>query len=105
PTGKLQLFLADWDAKAAPAALKTSPERGAGAGVLPALRPRERPGVEAHKAVPPPHVGGYASEIRVADLRSEVDYLASDALEGRLPGAKGARLPAELIGHQCVRDG
>src|SRR5207247_2412354 len=58
PDGKSQLFLADWDDKAALAALKTSPERGAGAGVLPALRPRERPGVEAHKAVPPPHVGG-----------------------------------------------
>ena len=105
PNGKSQLFLADWDDKAAPAALKTSPERGAGAGVLPALRPRERPGVEAHKAVPPPHVGGYASEIRVADLRSEVDYLASDALEGRLTGAEGAGLAAEFIADQLRRAG
>ncbi|PYK60661.1 MAG: peptidase M28 [Verrucomicrobia bacterium] len=101
--GKSQLFLAAWDHPAALAALKASPERGAGAGVLPVWRLQERPGVEAHKQPPAPHVGGYAPEIRGEDLRSEVGYLASDALEGRLTGTKGAALAAEFIADQLRR--
>src|SRR5256886_6438435 len=94
--GKSQLFLADWDDKAALAALKTSPERSAGAGVLPVSRPQERPGAEAHKQPPPPHVGGYAPENPGADLRGEDGSPASHALEGRFTRTKGPPPAAEV---------
>src|ERR1043166_1303641 len=87
-----QLFLADWDHPAALAALKASPRRGAVTSVVPALRHQEATAPGSPKSVSPGHAGGYAPEIRVEDLRREVDYLASDALEGRLTGTKGAEL-------------
>jgi hypothetical protein len=41
-----------------------------------------------------------AAEIRADDLRTEVGYLASDSLEGRMTGNEGARLASEFIGAQ-----
>ena len=46
-----------------------------------------------------------SSAITVEDLRSEVGYLASDALEGRMTGSKGARLAADYIADQLRQAG
>ncbi|PYM16474.1 MAG: peptidase M28 [Verrucomicrobia bacterium] len=103
--GRSQLFFADWDNKAVLPALESAPERGSSTGVLPASRPHERPGDETNKQSPPPYVGGYSLEIRVEDLRNEVGYLASDALEGRLTGTRGAELASDFIADQLRRAG
>ena len=103
--GKSQLFLEDWNHPAARAALQASPERGTAAGVLPDSRLRENSVSKSHKPAPPPRVGGYAPEIRIEDLRGEVAYLASEDLEGRLTGTKGARFAAEFIADQLRRAG
>ena len=103
--GKSQLFLAAWGHEAALAALKASPKGGAAASLPPVSSRRTHSVAEAHKPVPPHRLGGYAPEIRIEDLRGEVGYLASDALEGRLSGTKGAELAAEFIADQLRRAG
>jgi len=65
--GKSQLFLGDWNHVAALAALELAPKRDLAAGIT------------------------------VEDLRREVAYLASDALEGRMTGAKGAQMAADYL--------
>jgi Tol biopolymer transport system component len=100
-----QLFLADWDTPAALAALKASPRRGTVTSAVPAPRHQEATAAGSPKPVSPGHAEGYAPEIRVEDLRREVDYLASDALEGRLTGTKGAELAAEFLSDQLRRAG
>ncbi len=76
--GKSQLFLADWNHTAALAALQAAPPRSAS---TPATTPQS----------------GAPSAIRAEDLRRHVDYLASDALEGRLTGTKGNQQAADYI--------
>jgi len=73
-SGESQLFLADWDHAAAVLALASSSVRGV---------PEER-----------------SPDDPIKRLRATVDYLASDALEGRMTGSDGARLAAEHIAEQ-----
>ena len=75
--GLSQIFLADWNHEAALEALsapKTAP-------TPPASQPSEVSGIRDAKP-----------EIRVEDLKAHVEYLSSDALEGRMPGTEGEKL-------------
>jgi Tol biopolymer transport system component len=88
--GKSQLFIADWDHGAALAACKqiSKPE----------------PATKEPAAVPA-KPAKLAPEIREADLRAQIDYLASDALEGRMTGTRGAELAADFIAQELKRAG
>ena len=105
PDGRSQLFLADWDHRAALAALKTSPKQRPVVTHSDRVHARESAADSGPKNFPPAQGGSYTPEIRVEDLRAAVGYLASDALEGRLTGTKGAALSAEFIAEQLRRDG
>jgi hypothetical protein len=81
PDGKSQLFIADWNHSLASEQLRSRPQR-----VL----------SNARSLVP---------EISLSDLRADVAYLASEELEGRATGTKGARLAAEFIAEQFAAAG
>jgi Tol biopolymer transport system component len=99
--GKSQLFLADWNHDAALTALTAAPKRGSSTNVPSAPRRQESSTTaEGNKRTPPPHVTAYTPEIRLEDLRNQVGYLASDALEGRLTGTTGSQLASEFIADQ-----
>jgi Tol biopolymer transport system component len=85
PDGKSQLFLADWNYVAASIELNLAPTRSASS--LAAVA-RET-----------------SAEITQADLRAEVAFLASDALEGRPTGGKGAQLAADYLAEQLQSAG
>lgn len=69
PDGKSQLFLADWNPVAAIEAVRDASRKQ----------------------------GYFAPEITRADLERQVAFLASDELEGRMTGSKGARRAAEYL--------
>ena len=88
--GKSQLFIGDWNHEAALAALQggtTTPRDTAKPSSVPA-RPTS-----------------FAPEIREADLRGQVEYLAADELEGRMTGTPGAQMAAEFIADEFKRVG
>ncbi|HMJ66494.1 MAG TPA: M20/M25/M40 family metallo-hydrolase, partial [Candidatus Binatia bacterium] len=89
--GKSQLFIADWNHAAAVAALS---------GSEPASR-----SVTTESAPPPLSKRSFSPAIRESDLRGEVEYLASDALEGRMTGTRGAELASEFIAEELKRAG
>ena len=80
-----QLYLADWNHEAAVAAL--------------ALGSVDTQAVSDTK-VAPPVVALLSPQITADDIRANVSYLASDALEGRKTGEPGARKAAEYIAIQ-----
>ncbi|MFQ5510861.1 MAG: M28 family peptidase [Candidatus Krumholzibacteriia bacterium] len=75
-TGESQLYVADWDHETAMDAL------GLERSPAPAQATR---------------AGGPSPALAAVDMRSDVEYLASDELEGRLTGSKGTRLAAAYI--------
>ncbi len=89
--GKSQLFLANWNHEAALTVVSQSPPRTGGSASTPT----------AHGTLPSPHVSRIIShasaEITAADLRQDVSFLASDELEGRMTGSKGARAAADHL--------
>ncbi|HZO84268.1 MAG TPA: peptidase M28, partial [Verrucomicrobiae bacterium] len=88
--GKSQLFIGDWNNGAALAALQ-------GATTTP--RDTARP------SSVPARPASFAPEIREADLRGQVEFLAADALEGRMTGTPGAQMAAEFIAEELKRIG
>ncbi len=74
-SGKSQLFLGDWDHRGALAAIDAAPGRLAPPAASVALTPA----------------------IAAGELRGLVEYLAGDALEGRMTGSKGTQLAATYI--------
>jgi len=85
--GQSQLFLADWNHPAALAALRQAPPRSAVQGEAPSPFP--------------PHDGSLlSSDFGTNALIHDVTYLASDALEGRAAGSRGARQAADYIAEQ-----
>ena len=80
-----QLFMANWNHEAALAALKSANAKGA--TTVTASAP----------VVSAPQTGTLSATITTNDLHAHVAYLASDALEGRLTGTKGAQLAADYI--------
>ncbi|MCH8333170.1 M20/M25/M40 family metallo-hydrolase [Candidatus Sumerlaeota bacterium] len=79
-----QLFIAAWNDAAARAALDEAP-----------LRVKSEAKLATQS--PPAPVHGFVPEIVEADLKSHVEFLASESLEGRLTGTEGERLAAEYI--------
>ncbi|PYJ06856.1 MAG: peptidase M28, partial [Verrucomicrobia bacterium] len=92
PDGQSQLFLADWNQVAALAALGQAPVRNLAVDGA-SLRSRR------HAS------GGYSYEITTNDLIRKVAYLASDALQGRATGSRGAQLAADYLAHQLQAAG
>jgi len=88
--GKSQLFIGDWNHEAALAALQGG-----------TTTPRD---TARHSSVPA-RPASFASEIREADLRGQVEFLAADELEGRMTGTPGARMAAEFIAEELKRIG
>ncbi len=99
--GKSQLFLADWNHDAALAALASAPARTDGKTAAltdpHAHGHGHAPGDGTKPAAPALDVTQFSPEIRAADLRQQVTYLASDSLEGRLTGSVGAKRAADFI--------
>jgi Tol biopolymer transport system component len=86
-----QLFIADWNHEAAMAALQSATRVAAGSSAdagsrTPAASPRD-------------------PAIRAADLFAHVDFLAADALEGRLTGSAGSRQAADYVADQLIHAG
>lgn len=79
--GKSQLFIADWNHEAALRALN---DAGSGARRTATT---------------------FGPAIRESDLRGQIEYLASDALEGRMTGTRGAELAANFIAEELARAG
>jgi len=73
PGGDAQLFISDWNHDQALNALAKSPPRG------------------LEKKIE------FTPEISEPEIRSKVEYLASDELEGRMTGSEGIRLAADYI--------
>jgi hypothetical protein len=90
--GSSQLFLADWNHRAALAALESAPKRAHASTESPHAELTTRP-VQRGEALPIPS----SSDINARDLEAEVGYLASDALEGRMTGSHGSQLASEYI--------
>jgi len=110
--GKPQIFLADWNHAAALEALKEAPPRhtrsdgdsvaSAGHGAL----ARDQGGKPVGSAPSStPHASQFNPDITTNDLRAIVSHLASDELEGRLAGSRGAELAADYIAGQMKRIG
>lgn len=74
--GKAQLFIGKWKHEAALKALETAP-----------FRDQENSGVHYN----------FSNDITENDLKTKVIYLASDELEGRMTGSKGAQMAADYI--------
>lgn len=81
PQKKAQIFIAEWNHDAALEALAAAPVRE---------------GAET---------AGFVPEIRAADLREQVGFLASDRLEGRMTGSRGTVLASEYIAGYLEENG
>jgi len=79
--GSSQIFMAEWDDAAARAAL--------GLDVIEKIR------IGARRLGP--DLSNTAGDIRAADIRQHVTYLASDELEGRRTGTRGELLAVEYV--------
>jgi Tol biopolymer transport system component len=90
--GKSQIFIGDWNHAAALQALNQSTP--------------SNPRVAANESKSAPaRPAKFDSAIREADLRGQIEYLAADALEGRMTGTRGAELAAEFIAGELKRNG
>ncbi len=87
-----QLFMANWNHAAALAALKSAGAKGSAP-------------VETKPAPTSANSTAVSSVISTNDLHAHVAYLASDALEGRLTGTKGAQMAAEYIAKELQAAG
>lgn len=81
--GKSQIFIADWNHERALTAL------GLGKNTSHAAA--------AASPAPQPDFNTTSAEIRAEDMRSQITYLASDALGGRLTGTEGEKLATRYV--------
>lgn len=100
--GDSQIFLADWDHEAALKALQSALVRPASqpAQTFDTFEGLPQKDFNSHPQKEPVYEKtGYrfSPEITANDLRAAVQYLASDEVEGRLTGTKGAQLAASYI--------
>ena len=91
---KGQLFIADWDHKAALTAIKAAPPRG-----TPEPGPSiDEPAMTSWPDAGPPKVkSALGPAITRNDLYQHASYLASDELEGRMTGSQGVRKAGDYI--------
>lgn len=98
-----QLFLADWNHAAALQALSQAAFRNSKSNATTLATAALNAG-----HVHPPEESArpttqLSSEIREADLRQHVGFLASERLQGRMTGSEGARLAADYLGGLLAR--
>jgi len=112
PDGKAQIFLADWNHAAALEALKEAPERQAAgstnftaAGTHSADKPAPTSASAGDKTTLTIRDSQFTPAITTNDLHTIVAHLASEELEGRLSGSRGAELAADYIAAQMKRIG
>ncbi|MBI3849359.1 MAG: M20/M25/M40 family metallo-hydrolase [Verrucomicrobia bacterium] len=98
PDGKSQLFLAYWNHEHALASLGAAPMRSSPTKLQTASQTPTVTRAESKATKLSP-------DITVPDLRAEVGYLASDALEGRMTGTRGSQLAAEFIAETLRQSG
>lgn len=96
--GKSQIFIGDWNHAAALAALEQAPPRGKDVP-LPVSAVHSDHDHAAHdKITPQLHATAFpASAISKEELKEKIEFLASEKLEGRLTGSKGAQKAAAYI--------
>lgn len=87
PEKQSQIFLADWDDAAARELLGLDPADAEGGA-------KKATAVPADQSVPDIDT---EAAITAADLRAQVEYLASDELAGRLTGTEGERLATAYV--------
>jgi len=97
--GKSQIFLADWNHAATLAALQAAPPRQSPTNRNVAAN------ANATGAAKAPALANFTSEITTNDLHAIVEYLASDELEGRFAGSRGAELASDYIAAHMKRIG
>ena len=99
--GNSQLFIAEWDHDTALAALKASPVRqtsqDAQAIDIPKGSEQGIPSKRSSKPVTGSTENRFSPEITADDLRTEVSYIASDELEGRMTGSSGTQMASDYI--------
>jgi Tol biopolymer transport system component len=88
--GKSQLFVADWNDEAARAALGTGSKQ------------TEAVSKSSSAGITDP---GYNAEIRAADLRTQVEWLADEKREGRMTGSVGAQETAKWLANYLRENG
>lgn len=93
--GQAQLFLADWNNEAALRALELAPLRQVSDHVQESLS----------QAQAAQSITAASVEPLVRRLREEVDYLASDALAGRMTGSPGAKEAADYLAEHLRQAG
>jgi Tol biopolymer transport system component len=89
--GKSQLFIADWNDEAARAALGAAPKP-----------PSEALSTSHPAGTTDP---GYNAEIRAADLRKQVEWLADEKRDGRMTGSVGAQETAKWLANYLRENG
>ena len=100
--GNSQLFMAEWDHDIALAAIKVSPARHASqpAQIIDIPKGSEQD-IFSKPSYSKPATGGtksqFSPEIRIEDFRTEVKYIASDELEGRMTGSRGTQMASDYI--------
>lgn len=102
PTGESQIFLADWNHDAALKALKSAGMRIQSQSsqtfdIFEGINKKDSVSPSRSHSIPEESKNAFSSEITVSDLRAEVQYLASDELEGRLTGSRGAQMASSYI--------
>jgi len=99
--GASQLFLAEWEHDTALAAIKASPARqtsqAAQAIDIPKGSEQGIPGKPSSKPVAGSTEIRFSPEITADDFRTEVKYIASDELEGRMTGSRGTQMASDYI--------
>ncbi|MBM4066807.1 MAG: M28 family peptidase [Planctomycetes bacterium] len=99
--GNSQLFLAEWDHDTALAAIKASPARQASQPVnasdIPKVFGQDTSSKPSSKPVTGSTENRFSPEITAEDLRTEVSYIASDELEGRMTGSRGTQMASDYI--------
>ncbi|NUO07305.1 MAG: M28 family peptidase [Candidatus Brocadia sp.] len=95
--GDSQLFLAEWNHVAALNALKLTNTKGISNKT--AQTSNTSGSLAYGKSVTEKTGHRFVPEITAADLRTAVQYLASDELEGRMTGTKGTQMAAQYIVH------
>ena len=100
--GNSQLFLAEWDHEATLAAIKASPARQASqpAQIIDIPKGSEQD-TSSKPSYSKPVTGStesqFSPEITADDFRTEVKYIASDELEGRMTGSRGTQMASDYI--------
>ncbi len=97
---KSQIYMADWNHETALTALEQGPVRATNTSQSDGAHPAGNAASHTAKSKEnntAANSSRLSSEIIAADLKAMVSYLASDELEGRMSGSKGAKLAADYI--------